>query len=900
LTPELLRDRWRVEADEVGLGGLSRMSRHVRDGHASPAAAAEGDVFARLADPELGLCTHDARFNEAHVVAAVAAMSQGRWTVEQIETLAGRFLNSDLVVRLAPSEERVGQRWWSTVEHRHVEDRLMGYIDGLLARRLRAVAVTGVEAALAAEPRSLGSDQRAAVEVLCGGGGAVRLLVSPAGFGKTSALHAAASAAATGRRTVIALAATNKAVAELHGVGLEACTIARFAGDGCPLPVGAVVIIDEISQVSTRDAAVIFAAVVGVRGVQVWCVGDDRQAQSVRAGGLAVHLRTLGRQGAVPMAELSVNRRQVDPADQAALTALRAGQVEASQTIRTEHRWEHETATPDATRQQLAEAAVGDMAIYGAGRVAVLAVSHADCEDLADRIRGLLVADGKLSGAVLEGPGWGIEPRHYQAGDRVLLHTTLHRGGRRLNNGTTGTVTAVTPNGLTTDVDGGGVSVVLPARFVAGRRQDGTPKLSHAWARTVDGAQGGTWDQVHLLSSPALNRLTGYVGQSRGRQPTHTWNVRPVHVEHAGIVVEPATAAEHVGRAMGRDPVKTFAAYDDPHVLDRQLRAERAEHEEVLARRPAFEQRDLAAALRNASRAAAEVNYAVGGVDCARRRLDGIGPLAKLSRSGRDERRRRVADLDRAETRLAKAHTDDDAARGRVARLEHVDIACSQFDAAHAWRNGRLAIIDRQLDDRWADAVTTAVRAGDPFAYGLHRLRRAHDTLSRRIADIDRHLPPDRAIELERAEADLAAVRTYVTDARHRLDQAHDALAEASRRRLGLFQDHPAIERARAHIHVAGDRVDAATKRRDDLRQRVSSLRAHGVARAAAVEVVSPERSRLSADRSAIHDALEPFERSLDQSLSRVLTRGLALDPARDARRYSRTPDQGLDLGVDL
>src|SRR4051794_16161123 len=108
-------------------------------------------------------------------------MSGGRWTVEEIEALAGRFLDSDLVVRLAPAEEGVRERWWSTVEHRHVEDRLIGHIDALVARGLPAVAPIAVEAALAAESRPLGVDQRAAVELLCGEGAAVPLLVSPAG-----------------------------------------------------------------------------------------------------------------------------------------------------------------------------------------------------------------------------------------------------------------------------------------------------------------------------------------------------------------------------------------------------------------------------------------------------------------------------------------------------------------------------------------------------------------------------------------------------------------------------------------------------------------------------------------------------------------------------------------------
>ena len=60
--------------------------------------------------------------------------------------------------------------------------------------------------------------------------------------------------------------------------------------------------------------------------------------------------------------------------------------------------------------------------------------------------------------------------------------------------------------------------------FIAGHRPDGSPNCSHAWARTVDGVQGGTWPQVHLLGTAALERFTGYTAQSRSRQATHTWH----------------------------------------------------------------------------------------------------------------------------------------------------------------------------------------------------------------------------------------------------------------------------------------------------------------------------------------------------------------------------------------
>jgi hypothetical protein len=82
----------------------------------------------------------------------------------------------------------------------------------------------------------------------------------------------------------------------------------------------------------------------------------------------------------------------------------------------------------------------------------------------------------------------------------------------------------------------------VPASFVQERGQDGRPRLSHAWCRTIDGVQGGTWAQVHLLGTPALDNHRGYVGQSRSVNPTHTWNTVPV------------PDADHSGRIVGEEP----------------------------------------------------------------------------------------------------------------------------------------------------------------------------------------------------------------------------------------------------------------------------------------------------------------------------------------------------------
>ncbi len=103
-------------------------------------------------------------------------------------------------------------------------------------------------------------------------------------------------------------------------------------------------------------------------------------------------------------------------------------------------------------------------------------MSHGEAEDLADRIRRRLNAAGELTGTSITGPGWTGE-RHYQCGDRVLLHTRHGHRDSPLINGTVGTITAVNEDGVVFRPDHG-PTVELPAGFVQGTRADGTPNVS--------------------------------------------------------------------------------------------------------------------------------------------------------------------------------------------------------------------------------------------------------------------------------------------------------------------------------------------------------------------------------------------------------------------------------------
>jgi conjugative relaxase-like TrwC/TraI family protein len=225
-TPAVLAGRWHQEAATVDLPLGEALTRHVQ------AAVAGGDraprtlkeLFARLVDPEIGVCDHDSRFGEAQVIEHVAAMGAGAWSAADVQVIARRFLDSDLVVRLV-DRDRSGRAEpkWSTVIHRRIEDRVLDQLAVLSARRLGGLPVSTETI------ERLGPDQADAVRALCGQGPALRSLIAPAGHGKTTTLAAAAAVMADKGVPVVAMASTNQAVEQLRAAGLSATTIARFA-----------------------------------------------------------------------------------------------------------------------------------------------------------------------------------------------------------------------------------------------------------------------------------------------------------------------------------------------------------------------------------------------------------------------------------------------------------------------------------------------------------------------------------------------------------------------------------------------------------------------------------------------------------------------------------------------
>ena len=573
------------------------------------------------------------------------------------------------------------------------------------------------------------------------------------------------------------------------------------------------------------------------------------------AGGIADHLDRLATDGLIPAARLTVNRRQVDVADREALEVLRRGDPARSQQLRAEHGWEHEHPSPGETREAMADGVFADIDRYGPGQVAVLVVSHGDAEDLADRVRARLALSGALSGVVMTGPGWGSD-RDYQAGDRVLLHARCGGAASRLVNGTTATVTHVDGDGLTVILEGG-ATVLLAADFVQGTRKDGSPNLSHAWARTVDGAQGGTWETCHLLGSGALDAYRGYTGQSRSRQPTHTWNTtRVAVVDHGGILADQRVGAEQVADALARQPDPSLAARSDPWTVDRQLRQQIAQHEQVLAGRPPDRQEALAAAGAERDRAQAWLANMDAIARHTARQLEELSRLAGLSRRGRDERRRLedqlTGDTARADT---ARHTYEEVA-GRAAQLRGDQGTFEWFQAAEGWRRDDLTRLHEDLDHHWAQVVTACVRADDPLAFGIDKLRHARTTTLADLGRLDGAIPVDRSSEWDQTRRRLPEVLRARHDAERSLAERQAALQDAGRRRWGRH-DQQAITAASANVGVAEEHLERATAAEHILREKFDALSQYQQQSQQTIAAAGPEHHELVTSLAQLDGALD-------------------------------------------
>ena len=403
-----------------------------------------------------------------------------------------------------PNEQR-----YCTLAHLDTEQQIL-----TAAKRTVPQLVTAEQARAVTERTGLNAGQRDAVVTMLTATTATTALVAAAGAGKshTMAEFARLWTTFTGRR-VIGLATATNAARVLQSEGLaESYNIAQFLGkiEGSdelrrpvPLHENDVLVLDEASQLSTTDLAMVQEAA-RQAGARLVLVGDTEQLGAVEAGGM---FRLLARE--VPCAELHEVRRFDAAWEAGASVRLRAGDFTAYADYDRHGRMRG--ADQDGAMDRAAGLWLAD---HLRGKdVLLLAGSNGEAAELSRRVQAQLIQLGAVRrphAALADGTQAGT-------GDliRARLNTKINAGGRELTNRDTLQITGWHgPHAQVRrrELNGTWTSpFLLPRAYLAD-----SAELDYAGNTHV--GQGRTVDTAHLLVTATLSRRSLYVGLSRGRE----------------------------------------------------------------------------------------------------------------------------------------------------------------------------------------------------------------------------------------------------------------------------------------------------------------------------------------------------------------------------------------------
>ncbi|ADP84905.1 MobF family relaxase [Pseudofrankia inefficax] len=673
LADETVR-RLQVERLEEAGWTVGQVRQLAAGGEHRPPAIGDDDVaelFTLLAGPK-GLTEKATTFGRREIVRQIAAWGGDRLDAEAIDRLADRFPADSRVVHLqaaAPGQRRRAQPepLYTVEDMLDTEQRLRAVVRegrvvaGAAPRVLASPRV--VDAFLAAADGFAGSTRPAAAgrrgafgahTIGANGAGSadvvlsaeqaelvrrlladqdlVRVAVGAAGTGKTEAMRVLTAIVRAEGHPVFATAHGGRQAEQLADrIGVPARVVASWltlldAIDADPArqladvwPAGSVLIVDEATQVGTRDAERLLDYAART-GTVVILLGDPAQLGSVAAGGWFLHLiettpdvptlTTVHRQAGADMAPIRAALDALRAETGTPIAALdrlaTAGKihlVDDPDTLFTQAvtDWYAERRRHLGTTAPQTQTADGSSGPDGARppparppkpiKTHLMAERHRDVEALNRAARTLLTADGTLTG-----PALTVAGRDFQVGDEVVTLTqaghTLIPAGRPgsayIRTGTIGVITdlhldADNPPAQTVTVyfPSKG-TVVVPWTYLTHQFDDGRDGgLAHAYALTAAKAQGSMMDTARALVTDDTSRAGLYVMLSRARTDLAAYLIRRDDLAARDDDENwlPATAGplDAISRLAGHlersEPEHTAAARDPIATAAHQLRA---------------------------------------------------------------------------------------------------------------------------------------------------------------------------------------------------------------------------------------------------------------------------------------------------------------------------------------
>ncbi len=507
------------------------------------------------------LCTDDATFTRPELLIAVAKRLGNGATVPTIEAIVSRVLASSEIIPIDTPPGRDHVPRWST---RHMLTIERALLDAYAQRHTWLPVDAAQTATIVAAHDELGADQAAAVVALTASPDAVSVMIGPAGTGKTFTLNVARQVFEAAGYRVIGAAPSARAAAELEGgAHIESRTLHSLTqrwNTGIDHPdARTVLVIDEAAMAATTDLQPLVSRTVDAGG-RVVLVGDHHQLPEVTAGGgLAAAVGTVG-----TVAELTINRRQQQPWERAALAELRAGSVPNAVDA---YRAHGRVTVVEANQNMITVAADRYLAALDSGlRPILMAGTNDTVARLNTAVRNRLHERGDLH---------DVDGQRFAVGERVVL-----RRNQRLTDRTGANVTvrnsdaahihSIGPDGaLTVRREADERLIDLPADYAASH-------ITTGYAVTAHRAQGGTWDLAIAVGVDGLYREAAYVQMSRGRvsnelvipAPQMDDIDRDLAQHSRGLPLpgeEPPEAIDDLRDRLHKSRAKTMALTRDPH-----------------------------------------------------------------------------------------------------------------------------------------------------------------------------------------------------------------------------------------------------------------------------------------------------------------------------------------------
>jgi conjugative relaxase-like TrwC/TraI family protein len=521
--PEGLRERWSSQARKAGIDP-DRLMFDVLQTHPQRNGASSTEapnLAAHLLGPK-GLTEHTTSFDRADLLRALCEQLPAGTPVshDHLQFLADEVLANPAAVPLGDddSSQAVAISFssrWTTQDLLTVEAQAL-----TLADELRSTRDPGADSALVGqclENASLTGEQDNMVRSLTSPMGRLRIVVGPAGSGKTAALAIAHRAWHAQGRSVHGCALSALAARGLQtATGIASTSVAALLNEldsgRTRVEPGTVLIVDEAAMVGTRAMRRLLEHATQ-RSMALVLVGDPTQLPEIGAGGLFTRL---AEDPATTV--LTANQRQRSAWEQRALSRLRDGNVTAALDTYLDHQRIHVSPDYEHLQNRVADdylASLDRSEHSGAARgVLVITATRRHAAQINGAIRDRLTARGTIDGPELL-CRLGDDPLSLRRGDLVMVVANDHNRG--LLNGEQGHITTVDAERgelvlATTD----NRELTVNARWAAAH-------LGHGYALTAHKAQGQTVGMTLVAGSAALTRETSYTALSRGSASNHLY-----------------------------------------------------------------------------------------------------------------------------------------------------------------------------------------------------------------------------------------------------------------------------------------------------------------------------------------------------------------------------------------